>query len=409
MKKMIWIFLALGLIACQATVPTPAADFPPPATVSPLVDIPAADTLSPAVPLPASPAVSAATGAQVVYVKDGNLWLWADGSIRQLTDSAGDSFPRLSDDGRLVFFLRGSHLWAVDVDGANVRQLDALDKSTGILSYYPLSGSHRLFFTTRRQAGAGAEPNYDLYLADADTLSAGILLQPGDGGLLTFSPDGNWLLLSQPEKINVARVDGSGLKTVLLFPRVTLADGQVFVPPVAWLSNSYGFKTVIPSAQGSGPARYLFVAAEGGEPAQMALINAAPVKGEDLYYLSPDSDRVAYLRESGGKREIHVIDASTADSSVYAAGTDQLGLLGWGADGRSLVFWLDQPSNRLLLGADGSVAPLSDTALVSQFAWIGPAQILFLSGSELRLRATGQASIVLDAGNISEFSGRLGR
>jgi Tol biopolymer transport system component len=49
----------------------------------------------------------------LVYAKDGNIWLQADGKATQLTSSGRDSMPSFSQDGTAVFFVRTR-----DMDGA---------------------------------------------------------------------------------------------------------------------------------------------------------------------------------------------------------------------------------------------------------------------------------------------------
>ena len=42
----------------------------------------------------------------IVYAKDGNVWLQADGQAKQLTNSGRDSMPSFSEDGSAVYFVR---------------------------------------------------------------------------------------------------------------------------------------------------------------------------------------------------------------------------------------------------------------------------------------------------------------
>lgn len=407
MKKLIWIVFALGLFSCQAAS-VPPADFPPTVAVTGFPIAPVTATNVPtAATLALSPASAPASMAvQVVYIKDGNLWLWESGSTKALTSSSVDSAPLLSGDGSLIFFLRQGHLWVIDVLGTNPRQLDELAAPLEVSQYVLLPGTHRLFFNTQIRAESGQPaPTNDLFLADSDSPPARRLLQEGEGGLVTLSPDGQWLALAQPEKINVVHSDGSGLATVLTFPRVATGSSSPFLPPVAWLSNSYGFKTIIPAAEGRGVARFLFVAAQGGDPAQLALINAAPVSTEQGFFLSPDSDRVAYLREAAGNLEVHVIDAATADQTFFTGNIGQLGLIGWAPDGSSLVCWVGNRSNLNLLRADGSLQPLNGDFPGAQVVWLDAGHFLFVSGNELRLGEPGKNSLVIDSGKITEFSG----
>ncbi len=396
MKWLLGIFLALAFSACQAT-PTPLADVSPLPTASPFPGMTPAETL-PAETLALLPAASP-PALRVVYIKAGTLWLWQGGSPAQLPAKA--SAFTLSDDGRLVVFLSGGHLWALDFAGGEPRQLDNLEASSVAADFAFQPGTHTLYFNTQSQGLGTPVLQNDLYAVDADQPALRQLLPAAQGGRFTFSPDGAKLALVQPDRINVANLDGSDLKTVLTFTPVLKNDGQPYLAQVAWLSNSYGFKTVIPTADGSQPARFLFVAAQGGQPAQLALIPAAPVSRGYFPSISASSDTVAYLRESGNNIELHTIDASTADKTLLSYPKDKFGLLGWGGDGVSLVCWVNDPAQTQLWRPDGSLIPLGGAPIT----WLDATQYLSLVGSELRLGVLGQPGTVIDVGNITAFSG----
>jgi Tol biopolymer transport system component len=56
------------------------------------------------VPTPEAPGI--VVPGSVVYAKDGNIWIQADGQARQLTDSGNDSMPSFNEDGTAVYFVR---------------------------------------------------------------------------------------------------------------------------------------------------------------------------------------------------------------------------------------------------------------------------------------------------------------
>jgi hypothetical protein len=217
------------------------------------------------------------------------------------------------------------------------------------------------------------------------------------------------MALGQPARINVANIDGSGLITALTFQPVSTYSEWQYIPQVVWLSNSYGFKTVIPApdplGDPSAPSRFLFVPAEGGPAAQLALFQAAPVAKGYFPFLSPDSDKVAYLREQGDNLELHVVDTSTADKLWFSYAKDKFGLFGWAGDGQSLVTWMEDHRKIYLHTPDGKATPLGDTTYAAQVAWLNGTTCLFLNENELRLRTLGQPSILIDSGNISFMSG----
>ncbi len=386
------ILLTLCIFACSPAAPSSLAT-PVDAVASQV-----ADNLTAAVSTPPPVSASEAAGSPgllVVYEKSGNLWVWTGSGSSQLTNSGQDARPRLSAEGKLIAFQRGAELWAMESSGQNPRKL--FEEAGGLpLQFEFAPTDQKIYFTSAASDGA---PRFDLNLADIEGNTIGPLLPAGQGGEFTFSPDGSQVALVQPDKIIVARADGTGAQVAYQFSPLKGLTGD-YLPSIAWMDNGYGFKTVIPGSAGS-PARFLFITASGGQPAQLAEFPAAPPSISETY-IAPDGSKLMYLKEQGSNLELHVIDASTAEKTYFGYAREKFGILGWTPDSQKMLFWIDDP-RRVWMAADDNKSPLSDVTYAVGVTWVDVDTYLFLNESELRLRRLGQPSQVIDTGVTGSF------
>jgi Tol biopolymer transport system component len=414
MKRFFWFILLLFLVACNfSSEKTPA-----PASEVDTVDTAVAQKLT-AVAQAAMPAstetviptpLASVADLKVVYVKSGDLWLWDGATSRQLTQSGRDSKPKISDDGQVIAFSRAGALWAVNADGSNERVLASLDNLaqlphsvTGrqeVSNFEFAPASHTVYFSTIITGEGFPELQFDLARIDANGPSLQLLLKNGDGGEVTFSPDGSKIALVQPEKINLVNADGSGFETLFTFELVSTYSEWFYLPEIVWMPDSSGFKTLIPAhdplANPKELTRFYFIPASGAKAAQLAefLASSAFQSGA---YISPDGSKVVYTKPQNGNLELHVIDASTADQLLFSLPGDKLGALGWTPDSQNVVYWRDDTRITWLLTPDGQSASLSDVKYASQVTWVDASRYLFVNESELRLRTLGQPSLLIDA------------
>jgi hypothetical protein len=105
MKKTLIPFIILFLAALACNLPFPGATTTP---IPPDDRITEPPPTSPPDPDPAPPDPEPAPAAlTVVYARAGNITLWREGSAPQpLTSTGLDNFPRISDDGQMIAFLR---------------------------------------------------------------------------------------------------------------------------------------------------------------------------------------------------------------------------------------------------------------------------------------------------------------
>lgn len=402
----VFILFTLCLFACSPTAPSPLATSAAPgdAVASQVADDLTA--VAPATQSAPGPGVTVNPGLLVVYEKSGSLWAWTRSGVSQITSGGPDSRPRLSADGKLVAFQRGIELWVMEISGQNPRKVYG-EAGAVPLQFEFAPASHKIYFTSASSDGAS---RFDLNLADTDANIVKSLLAARQGGEFTFLPNGSQLALVQPDKIIVSRSDGTDAKVVYQFPVIKGPKGD-YLPQIAWMDNGYGFKTVIPGNSGS-PARFMFILAAGGQPAQLAEFPAVPLSVSDTY-IAPDGSKLTYLKEMGGDLELHVIDASTADKAYFAYAREKFGLLGWTPDSKNMLFWIDDPRRGWIAAGDNR-SPLSDVTYAASVTWVDENTYLFLNETELRLRTLvstrlrqsttgGQPSLIIDTGVTGSF------
>jgi len=371
------------------------------------------------VPSP-TPTVRPVNHLQVVYAKDGNIWLWDDasGSVTQVTNSGQDSAPKISDDGLVIAFHRKGELWAVGPDGSQPR---VLASSAALLALLPAGveavaprqfdfapRSHDVYLNVTSVSQEASVPEYNLAKVNADVPTLDSLLNSSQGGgQFIFSPDGTKIALPRNDKINVVDLDGSNLRTVFTFPRVLLHADANYVPQIAWMAGSSAFTTVIPPEDGvnnpSDPTRFYYIPIEGDDrqPAQLAQFVAAPAF-QSQPYISPDAAKVVYTRPNGANLEVHVIDASTTDELYFQYPANRIGLLGWAPDSTQIMYWIDDSRIAWIASPGTEPALLSDVNFAVNINWVDTRRYFFLAGTELRLRTLDQPGTLID-GRLSDF------
>jgi dipeptidyl aminopeptidase/acylaminoacyl peptidase len=420
MRRLISFFSFLGLLALACSLP--GSPKPPEATpdnrlvetmvANKLTSVAIAATPSPLpreagtnVPLPP------ASNLVVVYVSEGNLWLWRENGVpEQLTSAGQDDNPRISSDGQVVVFTRGNELLAIDTDGSSERKivtqayLDSF-KTTGVVSVRPrryefIPGSHRLLFDIIGLGDAFPYTYYDLHLVDADSpVPARIRGENEGGGLWAFSPDGQWLAIAAADSLRLMRPDGSDYRVLFKFKLISTYSEWFYFPPLVWMRDSSGLYTVIPAAAAldnpDEPSRFYFIPLKG-DPARLAEFKAAPV-WISMPQISPDGSRVAYMRQSGENLELHVIDASTSDRLFTSAPAASFGLLGWNPNSKDFTYFNTSTNNVWIARFDSPAVPLGDTPELTSLRWINDRRFLFINRGELRLRELTKPSQVIAA------------
>ena len=376
----------------------------------------ATETPSPSLPPPAVAVL------RVAYIKDGDVWVWAEGSSSlRLTNSGDASAPLLSEDGMVVAFERNGELWAANADGTNERQLVSTAYLAGLVTtagdvvqldklvWQP--GRHQLFFNTLVISGVAGYhiPQLDLYGVDADTPGSTIINyeSPGSGGMPYPSPDGSMIALAQSDKVIFMEVSGAFWNVAFTFPSALTYSEWSYVPELVWRPDGSAVRLVVPATDPlsdlTQPSTFWNVPVSGA-PTSLTTFIAVPVFGgvSAFPYISPDGQNVLYLAENASQAHIHSITAAGVDTDYVWYPSGSVGLLGWSPDSTHFTFWT--PSvNEPGYGSIDTNMRLGDTPSASNVQWGGTNRYMFLSGDELRIEEIFQHSTLVDTG-VTEFS-----
>jgi hypothetical protein len=411
------IFLVLLTLACnftnRPTLTTPG--------VQPTASIPAA----PAGGLPAETASAApseenrlptpeAGRLTVAYIKEGNLWLWAQGKSRQLTKSGEAHRPSLSPDGKVIAYLLPAddfhlEIWAIDADGQNERKLvsvadldaigaSARDPSAVAINPYRLEwipGTHRLAYNTHQIfQGPGLSLLNDLNLVDADTLQKTNLFLTGWGGEFVYSPDGSQIAISQPDKIMLSKADGSDYRPVFNYPAVTTYSEYRYYAIPRWEKDGKSLRLALPPsdplATPAQPTSLWQIPSEGAEARQYGNIKAVPFFEQPVFF-SPDLARIAFVRETGAPtenmRELHLAANDGSGDWLYAKAAALL-FQGWSPDAVQFAYTLGDVQE-LWLGSLKEAPRQAGGGIngVQDVRWVDEKSFLFwqASGASLEL------------------------
>jgi len=413
MKKVFYpaLWLVLAALACNYTNrPAPTAPNTPTLASSPAATAASlpVGTLSPVQTEENRLPTPTAGSLTIAYLKEGNLWVWSQGSSRQLTNTGEVYRPRISPDGKVIAFLRpvdDFHLeiWAINVDGKNERKLvsvadlDAIGggvRDPAALAINPnrfawLPGMRQLAYNTHQIfQGPGLSLLNDLNLVEADTLQKTNLLLSGWGGEFSYSPDGRQVAVIQLDKIILMNADGSDYRPLMSYPAVTTYSEYRYYALPVWAADGESLRLALPPvdalATPQQPTSLWRIAGAGSDPQQIGSIFAVPFFDQPVVF-SPDRARIAFVKEVGqpaeNLRELHLAASDGSGDWVYAKAT-ALRFQGWAPDsshfaytlGEAQVLWLgslqDTPSQ-----PGGGINGLQD------LRWVDSSRFLFWQSS----------------------------
>jgi len=402
--KRLSILLVLILTACSNSSlnPTPTVDLSGLPTITAAPSTVEAEIGQSAEPTFASAVTHEPSGLKVVFISKGNVWFWSETSpASQLTSDGDAAQVKLSSDGKVVAFQRAQSIWAVNSDGANLRQLADASILTGqpyLAQFEFQPNTHYVYFTSRDSIRSPIGQNLLRVNADAPTVQP--LLT--EGGYLTFSSDGSMLALAQPARINIFRPDSISLVSAFDYKKVNTNADWDYIPQVVWLDDSSGFYTVIPGTNADDKTRFLFVSANGEFTAQLAEFVMADIRVAQPI-IAPNGSKVAYVTKKDSTFDIHVIDASTADA-IVASYTDPLliGLWAWSPDSERIIYHTGDPSRLLIAGLRlPSVPLLIDNIVPYTLRWVDADRFIYIANGELRLGQFGVPTLSVIASGFS--------
>jgi hypothetical protein len=378
--------------------PTPEEVLSPPATQT--VEPPLATAV-----VEAPPAVPAPDEVlRVVYVKDGDLWIWTEGAGLRALVSSGDTLEAfLSDDGSLIAFTRRvddfhSEIWTIHSDGAGERLLVSVSDVEGmVINRSPdasgvaphqlvwVPGTHELAFNTHQTFMVGFLLNDDLRKVNADSGELLTLMPSGQAGMFSFSPDGRRIAISTPNSFFLVDADGSNRSPDLLgFEEVLTSSEYRFYPQPVWMGDSSNLLVPIPPRDPLAARDQLTqiwrVPADGSAATQLGGVPATFFGGG--VYFSPDLSKLIYQREVGqpqdNLRELHLASSDLSQDRVLFS-TSLLQFHGWAGDSQHYFFSSGNDMQTQFGNLDGNVRPLmSEPGAVINIQAVGTDRFLYM-------------------------------
>jgi hypothetical protein len=234
--------------------------------------LPGASSSATPVPAPRSDTTASVGGsAVVVFVEDGDVVVWneATGQRRTIIDSGDVTRVELSDDGRLVAFLRRTYfaaggfdqneqsaLWVVSLDGSGPRELVSAEKlrqqveaaeadSTNFPRLDWVPNSHHLLYSgdtyNAHGEGEGAHPPLKgVYQIDVDTLASAERIPPEGSARFIGSPDGRLIALVNTAGLTIVEAD-TGRERMRIPAESLVGETGWFTNSGVWTQDSTAF------------------------------------------------------------------------------------------------------------------------------------------------------------------------
>jgi Tol biopolymer transport system component len=343
------------------------------------------------------------SGLRIAYV-DGerNLWIWDEGQEPLLLVGTNDiEKVRISPDGERIVFTRSidrirESIWVIQPNGGGLRML--IDE-LGIYNISPvmdayavvpfqirwIAGTHHLAMSTWPIFdGVHTEFNKDLSILDVDSGDIHQIFAQGEAGLFFLSPDGKRVALSHAGQIDLADVDGKNLQTGVLRFNPNY-HGAPYVCFPQWSADSSRLRIAVPpeNETPNGGAVIWEVLEDGTNPLRLGEIESDALTSVSF---SPDLNRLAYLRKTGGEAPDAYLDLwiSSADGSgTVKKETGQLAMQSWSPDSRRFIYGIGNPPRPMLLGeASGGGTLLSDVRTAEQIRWLDAEHVIFMVRNE---------------------------
>jgi hypothetical protein len=322
---------------------------------------------APPTPTPVPPEIGENRGV-LAFVDDGHLYA-AQLDLAQnplllatdpvlLGDAANVQVMSISPDGRRVAYVSGNSeansLNVVNIDGQDQRvlisstelPLGVVENATGfrrlVHQVQWLMDSSALAFNTEviNSTGSNVGGWEDLWTVNLNGELSEILRSGTGGGAFIIAPSGK-VLISRPDKIIRANLDGSNVQTIIEFEAINTASEYVYYP-LPQLTAMGGIYVAIPDAQPFEPGArtVLWQIPDGGPAGQLGSVEGANLSDPVLW--SHDGGQLAYLQNSADQdapqaSRLMIADGKGIDAEPYAGG-EMLILHAWGPGSTNFLY-----------------------------------------------------------------------
>lgn len=260
-----------------------------------------------------------------------------------------------------------SELWAARTDGGGAKRLVSADDLMAIvqeplangaipanLTWIP--GTTRLTYDAQPTFAEGGiyifVPN-QVWTVDAATGEQTLLLAPGEGGMVSYSPDGRVMKLNSPDRLRFMDL-ASGKVTQANMEYAAMGVGEYYgYPDLAWTPDSTAILVAqpIPGSQEWDPNQEVdiyHVPIDGTQADKVFTANGQWFS----FQLSPTQDQVVYWKpasEAANQLKLH-IDALDGSADQVIATSPTVYFAGWSPNGKDYVFTTGQQPSQMYLG-----------------------------------------------------------
>lgn len=395
MKKTIFLIALLLFML-------PACDVP---------DLPATAIESSNAPLVPDSTLSRMT---VVYVgEEGYIWKWEEGAYTRLEVTDNAQGVQISSDGRWIAYVRGGELFVFDLQNPtahhnkprmdfgylmnlnpNAIELPRINDFY-FITYHDDDGvlHHDIIVNVLVTSGTGGMDVFRVS-ADDDNSLPSRLFAPGEGGRISPSPDGRWLIVSMANELLLTRSRGFDLETRSLFDDFPayLCLGARGGPDIVWEEDSTGFYVVTPhydpdSGTLFGESTLWRVSVPDGQRSPVFHYMAQLFQPA---YISPRSRQVIYLIDYGDMVSMmYAQDEGVEVLMTYQR--DSAGFIGWapaprgGADDSSCyVYWQNEREWPFMACIGQPIYQLTENSIFRHdlLRWVDENRFLYVNGLE---------------------------
>lgn len=395
--RFVWLLtLCLTWLAFTACQPAEADPFPTifseiTPTVSQLEpDLPTAlpptNTPEPPLPTPTPPAVACpaeplslpvATRSNpysVAYLRDRNVWIWTElnGETQQLTSSGDVVNVQFSPDGLALAFERvtaetgSSSLWVISTTGENERELLSSEQllamayedpavsrrwadapegdesigqipSAGFNYWQWMPNSTQIMFSvdpgSHGMVAADDIKYSEVRLLEISSGATSFILPYGQGGLISFAPTQDMMLVHIPTIHRLVQFDGQMAAEYTQLPEpVYMGDGAYFGQPY-WSQDGQNFLRFFEDTVTGRPQVWVFH--RDGSPTDLITLST-PIY--NFYGATPDLSQMAYVKQIDQVQTLYVADVANSWSVPYANTAGQFGDFAWLPNGPQFVY-----------------------------------------------------------------------
>jgi len=302
---------------------------------------------------------------------------------------------KFSGDGELLAYLvqtavEAYELWVVPVDASAPARLlvdgTSLARPDSAYTYSPYrpvwrGDTHEIYFTsyTGGLEGPGERANYDLWKVDADSIVVSQLLTDWTG-IVTLSPNGQYLTLSQPEFIELRNYDGSNPQNLLSFPMIMTYSEYAYRPEISWTPDSSSLVVGVPSedplANDSSITFYRFTN-DGSSTTLGTVMGNFVFGGLPRPTLSPDGQLAIYGVNVNNEVTLHLARTNGTLNTILDTYPGNVLWAGWAPDSLHYAYALE-PAGGFAASVPDDPAPFFPSDIrVSHAAWLNNSTLAY--------------------------------